>query len=60
MRILFEQSANGARADVLRDFRPGELYDGRLNVDAVPGARIMVNFFDGGPNTVAEFSTWPA
>ena len=56
MRILFDEAFHGTRADLYRDFRPGQLYDGLLNEDAVPAARILVNFFDGGPKTTVEFS----
>ena len=40
----------------MRDFRPGELLDGRMNVDQVAAAAVYVNLFDGGPNSTVEFS----
>jgi hypothetical protein len=42
--------------DISRDFRPGELLDGRLTVDEVPAADVYVNLFDGGPRSTVELS----
>lgn len=51
MRILFDADHHLRSPDTLRDFRPGELLDGRLSVDAVPSADLLVNLFDGGPRS---------
>jgi hypothetical protein len=56
MRILFDVWHNAGRPDLLRDFRPGELLDGRFSVDEVPSAAVVVNLFAGGPRSVVEYS----
>ncbi len=56
MRILFDVWHNAGRPDLLRDFRPGELLDGRFSVDEVPSAAVVVNLFDGGPRSVLEYA----
>lgn len=55
MRILFDVAHHGLRVDGLRDFRAGELFDGRFTVDQVPAAEILVNLFDGGPRSEVAF-----
>lgn len=55
MRIVFDVAHHGLRADGLRDYRTGELFDGRFGVDYVPAAALLVNLFDGGPKSVVEF-----
>jgi hypothetical protein len=55
MRIVFDVAHHGLGADGLRDFRTGELFDGRFGVDYVPAAALLVNLFDGGPRSVVEF-----
>ena len=37
-------------------FAPVQLFDSRLSVDHVPAAEIVVNVFDGGPNTRVTFA----
>ena len=56
MRIIFDVAHHGLRADGLRDFRMGELTDGRLSVDEVAAAEIIVNLFDGGPRSTVAFA----
>ncbi len=56
MRILFEVAHHGIRIDGMRDFKAGELLDGRMSRDQVPAASIMVNLFDGGPKSVVEYA----
>ncbi len=56
MRIMIDAHHHGRRPGGQRDFRPGELLDGRLSVDQVPAAAIYVNLFDGGPNSKVAFS----
>ena len=55
MRILYDVAHHGLRVDGLRDFRAGELFDGRFSVDAVPAAEVIVNLFDGGPKSQVFF-----
>jgi hypothetical protein len=56
MRIVYDVAHHGLRVDGMRDFRAGELFDGRFSVDAVPAAEVIVNLFDGGPNSTVRFS----
>jgi hypothetical protein len=56
MRITFDVAHHAPGGDLLRDFRPGELLDGRLTVDEVPAADVYVNLFDGGPRSTVEVS----
>ena len=51
MRIMFDVVHHGLRAPGLRDYRAGELFDGRMSVRQVPAAGVLVNVFDGGPKT---------
>ena len=55
MRILFDVAHHGIRPDGLRDFRAGELFDGRFSEAQVPSAAVLVNLFDGGPKSRIEF-----
>ena len=55
MRIVFDVAHHGLRVDGMRDFRVGELFDGRFSVDHVPAAEILVNLFDGGPKSMLSF-----
>lgn len=54
MRILFDVSHHAPGGDIRRDYRPGELLDGRLSLDEVPAADVYVNLFDGGPRSKLE------
>lgn len=55
MRIVFDVAHHGLVRDGMRDFRHGELFDGRFSEDQVPAAEVLVNLFDGGPKSVVEF-----
>lgn len=55
MRVVYDVAHHGLRVDGLRDFRAGELFDGRFSVDSVPAAEVLVNLFDGGPNSEVRF-----
>ena len=52
MRILYDVAFHGLNINGMRDFRAGELFDGRMTKDQVPAAEILVNLFDGGPKSV--------
>lgn len=54
LRIVLDTTWSQYADEVQRDFRHGELADGRLSVDAVPSARVFVNLFDGGPRSKVE------
>ena len=56
MRIMFDAAHHHHSGDGQRDYRPGDLLDGRMNVDAVAATRVVVNLFDGGPNSTVHFS----
>ena len=51
MRIVFDVAHHRHRAAIYRDFREGELLQGRISVDEVAQAAVYVNVFDGGPRT---------
>ena len=55
MRIMYDVSHHGLRVDGLRDYRAGELFDGRMSVLEVPAAAVLVNLFDGGPKSQVFF-----
>ena len=55
LRIIFDVAHHGLRVDGLRDFRTGELFDGRFSVEQVPAAAVLVNLFDGGPKSEVSF-----
>ncbi|MDP6376357.1 MAG: calcineurin-like phosphoesterase family protein [Pseudomonadales bacterium] len=55
MRILFDVAHHGIRADGLRDYREGELFDGLISLAEVPAASVLVNLFDGGPRSKLSF-----
>jgi hypothetical protein len=55
MRIMYDVHHHGLRVDGLRDFRQGELFDGRMDETHVPAASVLVNLFDGGPKSKVYF-----
>ena len=55
MRVVFDVAHHHHRSPATRDFRPGELLDGRLSVDEVAATNVVVNLFDGGPKSKVEF-----
>lgn len=55
MRILFDVAHHQLRADGVRDFKEGQLLDGRMSADEVAAASIVVNLFDGGPNSQVAY-----
>ena len=56
MRIMYDVAHHTLRADALRDYREGELLDGRMALRQVPQASVLVNLFDGGPKSQVYFS----
>ncbi len=56
MRIMYDVAHHGLRPDGLRDFRHGELFDGRMSLAQVAAASVLVNLFDGGPKSKVYFS----
>ncbi len=55
MRIMYDVHHQSLRPDGMRDFRAGELFDGRMSLDQVPAASVLVNLFDGGPQSKVFF-----
>ncbi len=55
MRIMFDVSHHQLRADAMRDYRQGQLVDGRMSSDEVDAASILVNLFDGGPKSEVSY-----
>lgn len=51
IRISVDSRFHSAEREVKRDFRPGQLTASPVALAAVPGTRIIVNVFDGGPKT---------
>jgi len=51
LRVLLDTAHHQYRPEATRDFRHGELSDGRLSVDQVAATRVLVNLFDGGPRS---------
>jgi hypothetical protein len=55
MRIMIESGFHGADKELYRDFRVGALLGSPITHDAAFSARVIVNFFDGGPRTTVEY-----
>ena len=55
MRIMFDVAHHQQRKDAQRDFRHGKLLGGFMSEDEVAAASILVNVFDGGPNTRVSY-----
>lgn len=55
MRIVFDRAFHSDNANGLRDFHPGELFEGRMTSAQTESTKLYVNVFDGGPKTVVKF-----
>lgn len=51
MRITFDRAFHSDNANGLRDFRHGELLDGRMTEEQTGSTYVYVNLFDGGPKS---------
>jgi hypothetical protein len=56
MRVMFDVAHYHHTPAGLRDFRPGDLLDGRFSEDEVPATQVVVNLFDGGPRSTVELT----
>jgi hypothetical protein len=56
MRILFDVAHHGLNENGMRDFAAGELFEGHLSLDELAAAEVIVNLFDGGPQSRVEFA----
>lgn len=55
MRIVFDVAHHQLNVNGIRDFNAGELLDGRISQDHLNAAAIIVNLFDGGPNSKVRY-----
>ena len=55
MRIVFDVAHHQLNINGIRDFKAGELLDGRISQDHLNAAAIIVNLFDGGPNSKVRY-----
>jgi hypothetical protein len=55
MRIRFDVAHHQLQANGMRDFKAGQLLDGRMSQDELAAASIMVNLFDGGPKSLVSY-----
>jgi len=56
MRIMFDSEFHHLSAPIFRDYRHGALTSGRITSDQTGSTDILVNFFDGGPNSTVSFT----
>ena len=56
LRIMFESQAHGISPEVISDYEAGALLSGPIDGEQVASTRVVVNFFEGGPRSVVEFS----
>ena len=55
MRVVFDVAHHQLNVNGIRDFKAGELLDGRISQDHLNAAAIIVNLFDGGPNSKVRY-----
>jgi hypothetical protein len=55
MRIVFDVAHHQLRPEGIRDYKAGQLLDGRMSQDEVSAASILVNLFDGGPKSEVSY-----
>ena len=55
MRIVFDAAHHQLNGNGMRDFREGELLDGRMSQDELAAAAIIVNLFNGGPKSKVRY-----
>jgi 3',5'-cyclic AMP phosphodiesterase CpdA len=55
MRIVLDSEFHGDRKEIFRDFRMGQLLGSPIAHENVFATSLVVNFFDGGPRTSAEY-----
>ena len=51
VRLAVESHLHGNGKEVMRDFRPGQLFQPPVQSAAVPATTLVANVFDGGPKT---------
>jgi len=55
LRITLDADYHRYTKDGMRDFRHGQLLDGRISLDQVFSAEVVVNLFDGGPKSEVSY-----
>ena len=56
LRIVLDSQAHGMAPELLAEYAPGALLTGPISAAQVGSTRVLVNFFEGGPNTVVELA----
>ncbi|MYD43128.1 MAG: Cna protein B-type domain containing protein [Gammaproteobacteria bacterium] len=54
MRISFDSAFHGDNPNGLRDFRHGELFDGRMTESQSASTWVIINLYDGGPKSTVS------
>ncbi len=55
MRVVFDVAHHQLNRNGMRDFREGELLDGRMSQDQLAAAAVIVNLFNGGPKSKVRY-----
>ncbi|MEL6823920.1 MAG: calcineurin-like phosphoesterase C-terminal domain-containing protein, partial [Calditrichota bacterium] len=55
MGIYFDVAYHRYEKEAMRDYRPGEHLDGHMSIDEARAAQVVVNLFNGGPNSTITF-----
>jgi hypothetical protein len=55
MRIVLDAEFHRDRKELYRDFRMGQLLGSPIPQESVFATNLVVNFFDGGPRSAAEY-----
>jgi hypothetical protein len=55
MRIVLDSEFHRDRKELYNEFRMGELLSSPLPQERASATNLIVNFFDGGPNTLVEY-----
>ncbi len=56
LRLVLDSQAHELSPEILHEYRPGALLTGPLAAAQLASTRLVVNFFEGGPNSVVELS----
>ncbi len=56
LRLSLETQPHQSAPETLREYRPGALLTGPIALAQLPSARLVVNVFEGGPNTTVDLS----
>jgi C terminal of Calcineurin-like phosphoesterase len=56
MRIMLDTGYHDTDPEVLAEYMPGQLLGGPISTAAAGSTRLLVNFYDGGPNSSVRFA----